>query len=387
MSKIHRALVVCRSNAYCDPRPSRMIDFLESSGYEVDLLHNITKSHIGENLQYEIHPRANTKTEKIRNKIFETISLLIVKVMPFILDSLFEKYFFRYSTRSLDYYRSNYKVVVVESLEFLPFIIETKSSKSRIIFDAREYYPKQHEGEWFFDFFWSHVRHHFCKKYLLKCDHVITVSDGLANAYQENYSVSASVILSTPRYIDQYKPKHHLSKGIRLVHHGKANRNRSLEKMIQIVATLGSGFSLDLYLTGSKGYIRELDKLTKGISNVKIIPPVPYEDIIHMLSEYDIGMYYLEPVGFNVTYNLPNKFFEFIQARLPVAIGPSPDMSKIVNQYNIGFVSEFFTVESMIKTLQSINVDVYDLCKYNCELAALELSYEVQEKKLSRIIL
>jgi hypothetical protein len=157
--------------------------------------------------------------------------------------------------------------------------------------------------------------------------------------------------------------------------------------MIQIVATLGSGFSLDLYLTGSKGYIRELDKLTKGISNVKIIPPVPYEEIIPMLSEYDIGMYYLEPVGFNVTCNLPNKFFEFIQARLPVAIGPSPDMSKIVNQYNIGFVSEFFTVESMIKTLQSINIDTYDLCKSNCELAALELSYEVQEKKLSGIIL
>ena len=37
--------------------------------------------------------------------------------------------------------------------------------------------------------------------------------------------------------------------------------------------------------------------------------PVPFDEIIPMLNKYDLGFYYLEPKGFNVTYNLPNKFF------------------------------------------------------------------------------
>ena len=109
MSVNHKALVVCRSNAYCDPRPSRMVYFLESKGYEVDLLHNMSASHLATNLQYNIYPRANTKSEKILNKLVEIISLLVVKAAPVILDSFLEKYFFRYSTKNEDYERIEYK--------------------------------------------------------------------------------------------------------------------------------------------------------------------------------------------------------------------------------------------------------------------------------------
>ena len=104
------------------------------------------------------------------------------------------------------------------------------------------------------------------------------------------------------------------------------------------------------------------------------------------LNSYDIGFYYLEPKGFNVTYSLPNKFFEFIQARLAVVVGPSPNMVEIVREFDCGFISEEFTVDSMIETLQSLTPEVIDRMKRNSDRAARELCYEKEGKKLLALI-
>ena len=105
-----------------------------------------------------------------------------------------------------------------------------------------------------------------------------------------------------------------------------------------------------------------------------------------MLNKYDLGFYYLEPKGFNVTYNLPNKFFEFIQARLALAIGPSPDMAKLVNKYDCGFISKDFSISSMVKTLSELDANKINLSKHNSSLAAKELCFEKESEKLKIMI-
>jgi hypothetical protein len=81
---------------------------------------------------------------------------------------------------------------------------------------------------------------------------------------------------------------------------------------------------------------------------IKFNGPIPFNDLVNKLSEYDWGFYLFQPTGFNTKYALPNKFFEFIQARLGVIIGPSPEMMAIVNKYENGFVSKDFSVQSII---------------------------------------
>ena len=45
---------------------------------------------------------------------------------------------------------------------------------------------------------------------------------------------------------------------VRIVHHGVANRNRQIEKMMKIVDKADSKFKFDLFLTGIKKYIQFL---------------------------------------------------------------------------------------------------------------------------------
>ena len=105
-----------------------------------------------------------------------------------------------------------------------------------------------------------------------------------------------------------------------------------------------------------------------------------------MLNSYDIGLYYLEPTGFNVTFNLPNKFFEFIQARLALAIGPSPNMAEVVRQYQCGFIAEEFSIESMVNTLKDLTSEKIDLAKKNSDIAAKDLCYEKESERLLNLI-
>ena len=85
-------------------------------------------------------------------------------------------------------------------------------------------------------------------------------------------------------------------------------------------------------------------------------------------------------------YALPNKFFEFIQARLAIAIGPSPEMARLVKQYNLGIVSQDFTPKSMAESLNSLTKEQIRQYKENANQTAKILNAEREGEKLLRIL-
>jgi len=130
-------------------------------------------------------------------------------------------------------------------------------------------------------------------------------------------------------------------------------------------------FELDLMLVFRKEeYRKELESLIGGKKNVRLIPPVSTDEIIPFIAQYDIGVYLLEPTNFNNKHALPNKFFEFIQARLAIAIGPSPEMEKIVSTHQLGKISPDFEAQSLANTLNSMSRDEIIVFKQNSDVAA-----------------
>ena len=83
---------------------------------------------------------------------------------------------------------------------------------------------------------------------------------------------------------------------------------------------------------------------------------------------------------------LPNKLFEFIQARLAVAIGPSPEMAKYVKKYNCGVISNSFSPVDMAKSLENLTNDELYRFKINTQRFAEEESSESNSKKLINLI-
>ena len=76
-------------------------------------------------------------------------------------------------------------------------------------------------------------------------------------------------------------------------------------------------------------------------------------------------MYLLPPTSFNTQHALPNKFFEFIQPRLAIAIGPSPEMAKIVEAHDCGVVARDFEPKSLANCL--LKLDYNKINHYKCQ--------------------
>lgn len=215
---------------------------------------------------------------------------------------------------------------------------------------------------------------------------MLTVSPGLASRYDREFGISCIVFRSVPFY-KQNQPRITVEDSIRIVHHGIANPNRELEKMIDVVKRLDTRFTFDMYLTGTPAYIVALKNHAKDVKNVRICDPVPYNELHGMLtSGYDIGFFYNEPLTFNLKHSLPNKFFEFIQARLAVAIGPSPDMAEIVHAFGCGVVSKEFSIKSMADALNALSCEDIDKMKSRSDAAAKELNYEKESSLFLTLI-
>jgi hypothetical protein len=258
---------------------------------------------------------------------------------------------------------NQFDLYVANDIDALPFICEI-AGDTPIYFDAHEYAPRHFEDRWQWRLFFQRYNIHLCKKYLPRVNLMTTVSQGLAQEYARNFGVSPYLISNAPSFQDR-KPTPVHAERIRLVHHGGANPSRQLELMIRMMAHLDERFTLDLYLItpphANKKTRAYLDLLkteaSQFPSRVHIHPPIPTDQIVETLSQYDMGVFLLPPVNFNYANTMPNKLFDFIQARLAVAIGPTPEMAKLVRDYQIGIVSEEFTPESLAARLNLLRAE------------------------------
>jgi hypothetical protein len=373
---------MCLSDPSGDPRPKRFINYFNSINYQVYLVSNELKTknlNINEHL---IIPKKNKVLGiKLLRYLFLVYSFLIRYFFP---NNRYLNYLsnFRYNLNNLDTKLSKLKfdIILVEDLQLLPLAMDI-CQNSPIIFDVREYYPSQGEDSLIFNLFEKKERIRLCNLYLKRCSLLFTVSPGLIDQYRKNFDVEMELLLSVPNF-KEINVKHKTDDNIKMVHHGFANYNRKIENMIEIVKNLDSRFSIDLYLTGNDGYIEILKKMAKNDSRIQFFNPIPFDNIIDVLSTYDIGFFYVEPKTFNLARCLPNKFFEFIQARIMVAIGPTPDMVHFIHKYGCGIVSKEFTLKAMIDSLNDLNKEDVLRMKLNSAKAAEDLNFEKQIIKL-----
>ena len=263
-----------------------------------------------------------------------------------------------------------------------------KKSGAKVLLDAHEYTPRQYEHTWIQKYFLNTFWDYLCKRYLPQADAIITVCDGLAEEYKKNYGVNCHVITNAP-YFSDLQPQPVMDNRIKLIHHGVADSSRKTKEMIYLMDHLDERFSLDLMLIKTNTnhhYYQEILNLAKNNPRIFIREPVTMPEIANVLNNYDIGLYMLWPSSFNTYMALPNKLFEFIQGRLAVAIWPSPEMAKVVNEYNCGIVSEDFTVESMARKLNALSTDDIVAYKMNSHKAAGYLCAEKNKDMLLNIV-
>jgi len=263
-------------------------------------------------------------------------------------------------------------VVVANDVDALPIAARLGPP---VVLDAHEYAPEQFTDQWWWrQLFAPYVRWQ-CRRYIPEVAAMTTVSPGIADAYDREFGVCATVVTNAPPFA-HLEPKP-VGDPVRLLHHGGASPGRGLEEMIRLVDLLDERFVLDLVLVDAKpGFRDRLARQARGNSRIRFPSPVPMRKLVSMANGYDIGLFLLPPTNVHRTFALPNKLFEFIQGRLAVAIGPSPEMAAVVRRYGCGVVASDFRPESLAETLNGLDSVAIEGFKRASHLAAPELCAE-----------
>lgn len=282
-----------------------------------------------------------------------------------------------------------YSLIIAHDLKPLHIIYSEKGliKNARVFLDAHEYFKGIGSG--FIDAVIFRRFNLSSYKYISKVDHINTVCESIAEFYKQEFpKVDVSYTLNTPRYSNQ-SPSEVDKHKIKMVHHGYADPNRKLESMIETMQYTNKNIYLDLILvslTFEQVYINKLKKLIEDMPNVRILPPLKPDEIVSGLNQYDIGFYILHDQIANMKYALPNKIFDFIQARLMVAIGPSFEMSKLVKKYDVGIVSQTFDPKEMAEIINALTPDKIYSYKENAHQAAKILNADNEMQKLMIIL-
>lgn len=284
-----------------------------------------------------------------------------------------------------------FDAIIANDVETLPLAFAFPGNP-KVIFDAHEYAPRHFEDKRSWRIFFQSFNTWLCRKYIPQAAAMMTVGEGLAKEYERNFSVKPIVITNANNYHD-LQPSIVSDGQIRLIHHGIATPSRKLELMIQTIRMLDQRFTLDLMLLTpgfasqkTRQYLEVLKKMAAQEPRVRIVPPVSSSDVVKTIHQYDMGVFLLPPVNFNYENTLPNKLFDFIQARLAVAIGPTPEMAAIVRKYDIGVVSDKFTPESLSQQLNMLTTEQVQRFKMNTTTAAKKLNAEVNAATINQLL-
>lgn len=362
-----KILIFCFSDLAKDPRVKKQIYALR------DKYHVISAGCTESNLEnVEDHPILYSERKmNLMRKISFMKSLLL---------NSFESFYWNNEMIKAYKYLSqiDFDLVIANDLEALPICLRLAHQKNiKCVSDLHEYYPGQGGSN---SYLYNKFNTYLCKKYLSLADEHLTVSDGIAQLYYENFGVKVNHIITNATAYYDLSPTTTNIERVEMVHHGVASRSRNLDSMIQLMDLVDNHFWLHFYLIGETSYLAELEVLAKG-KNIVFHIPVSNDKLIDELNQYDIGLYLLDDTILNHKYCLPNKLFEYTQARLMMAITPNIEMAKYVSKYDLGVISTDFTIQSMANRLNGLSATDIKKYKENTD-AASDVERDENNRKL-----
>jgi hypothetical protein len=254
-----------------------------------------------------------------------------------------------------------------------------------VVFDAHEYAPEEFaERLWWRTLIRPYVRW-LSRGCLPRVAGMMTVGEGIAAAYERDVGVRAVVVTNAPPFAD-LGPRE-VSRPVRLLHHGLAQRGRGLEEMVEMAELLDERFTFDFVLVeASRGFRDELIRRAAGNPRIRFLPPVPMRELPRFANGYDVGVFLLPPNNLNRRFALPNKLFEFVQGRLAVAVGPSPEMAAVVRRYGCGVVAADFRPASLASVLNGLDDAAIMAFKRASDRAASELCAERNVERILNVV-
>jgi glycosyltransferase involved in cell wall biosynthesis len=221
------------------------------------------------------------------------------------------------------------------------------------VFDAHEYFEEVPEvqGRRFVQAFWRGVARIFLPFY----HHAYTVGPALAQLFSRNYSLPFTVVRNVPvRREGVVQPSHDRQPRI-LLYQGALNAGRGIEAALEAMTRLEG---VQLWLAGEGDLSDALRKraLELGLNEnkVRFLGFVKPAELKNITDQAWLGLNLLENKGLSYYYSLANKFFDYVQARVPVLTMDFPEYRALNDKHAVAVLLPELTPEGIAGAVQTL---------------------------------
>ncbi len=241
-------------------------------------------------------------------------------------------------------------IVHAHDLSALPIAVKyAKAYGVKLVFDAHEIYDHlaQSEDEL------SELNSKLLNKYSGDVDLFITINDSIARYYCNTYPrlPKAVVIKNATKRADQftYDGRLHEMAGLPretriLIYQGGFAPKRGLIQLLLSAEYLSADWSL--VFMGWGKLEEELRRVADSLKmknpdldlRIRFVPKVKQTELAYWTAGATLGAIPYENTGLNHWYCNPNKLWEYPNAGVPIIASPFPELSKIIEDNQIGWL-------------------------------------------------
>ena len=371
MEQKGHVIVSVTNDLVTDNRVDKVCRFLISEGYTLTL--------VGRKL-------TGSKPVSDRNYKTKRFRLLFTKGPLFYLSFNFRLFLY------LLFHKST--VLVANDLDtLLANFLVSKLKSMKLVYDSHEYFTEVPElvenprkqkiwqtlEEWIFP----------------KLKNCYTVNDSIAKIYMQKYGISVKVIRNVaPNFMSlAIKTREDLGlptdKFIIIIQGSGINKRRGAEEAVQAMNYIEDAL---LLIIGSGDVIHDLKNQVREDDlndKVRFFPKMPYAEMMQYTMNADLGLAIDHTDVLNHKLALPNKFFDYIQAEIPILATDITEVRAIIEKYDIGFVLEHEltdqTLAAKINEIKTGFLDQKEFLKENLKKAKLSENWENELIKLKEI--
>ncbi|MDR3626373.1 MAG: glycosyltransferase [Ignavibacteriaceae bacterium] len=284
--------------------------------------------------------------------------------------------------------------ILAEDVYTLPFaVLFSKIKRTKVLYDSREIYGhlaglKKKKN---IQAFWRLVE----EKCIDKVDIVMTTGELDSEYIEKEYNLEGTIVIRNLPFPVEIKEafdfRNHFnldkSKKI-LLYQGVILHGRGLKEIFDIFSELKNCVLIILGGGEQKEYYQELAREKNIAKDVFFFGKVNQNELFKYTSGADIGLAIIENLSFSYYLALPNKMFEYIYCGVPVFVSNFPQMKSIVDKYNVGVYIDPDNKPEIISRLNNLldDVELRNKLKENCSIAARELNWSEEIKKLFNLL-
>jgi glycosyltransferase involved in cell wall biosynthesis len=230
-----------------------------------------------------------------------------------------------------------------------------------------------------------------------KLKNCYTVNDSIAKMYMQRYGVAVKVIRNVaPNFTSLDKKTREdlglpTDKFIIIIQGSGINKRRGAEEAVHGMNYIEGAL---LLIIGGGDVIHELKNQVREDElndKVRFLPKMSYIEMMQYTMNGDLGLAIDHTDVMNHKLALPNKFFDYIQAEIPILATDIIEVRGIIEKYQIGFILEHeLTAQKLAAKINEIKSDFFDqkeFLKENLKKAKLIENWENELKKLKEIYL